>query len=222
MPAEVDIWNLALSRINARATVAAPDEQSDEAHYCRLFYDQVRDQTLQADDWNFARYRADLALLGNCAVTDRFTYRYALPPDCLAVRVLNDRRVNKYAPAHLRPKFEIAGELDDSGAPRRVLMTDESPARIIYSSQVTQAGIFDPLFVAALSWALAAEIALPITGKQDMMVRCAQGWNGALAAARAANAIEGIDQDDAPPDWLSVRAGWASPDTIGPLSKLAF
>ena len=76
MSSEVDICNLALSRLGDDASVASinPPEGSSQAEHCAQFYPIARNSMLQGHDWNFATRRETLALLSG---VDTFNWSYA-------------------------------------------------------------------------------------------------------------------------------------------------
>ncbi|HET6197366.1 MAG TPA: hypothetical protein VFE12_16515, partial [Acetobacteraceae bacterium] len=88
MPSITDICNAAISHCGTRSKISAIDEGSAEANACLTHFAIVRDATLRAFDWNFARITAPLAELLNPPA--RWRHKYALPTDCLRLRRLND------------------------------------------------------------------------------------------------------------------------------------
>lgn len=185
----IAICNLALSRIGARSTVQSLNEDSTEAQTCKLLFDFARDATLEAHDWSFARARVALADLGSPPAG--WSFRYALPSDCMAPRFLEQApRTAKRLP------FRIEG-----GA----LMTDAEAAVLVYTAAVVDPARFSPSFVTALSWRLGADLALPLTGKESLHQRCYAAWQQAVntAAVSDANAEAPDAQPDA--DWITAR-----------------
>lgn len=97
---QVVIMNMALAAINKRQ-ITAPNEQSEEARRCSLFYHRARRSALRACDWNFAEVNQALALIQSVASADfdptwatlqnvvpGFAYMYSQPSKCLRVRKL--------------------------------------------------------------------------------------------------------------------------------------
>ncbi|WP_137924652.1 hypothetical protein [Cupriavidus sp. 2SB] len=83
MASQVDICNLALSRLGDAATVASidPPEGSPQAGRCKQWYPICRDLVLEAHPWSFATRRVALANLP--AVTPSWQFAYGKPADCL-------------------------------------------------------------------------------------------------------------------------------------------
>ena len=86
MASEVDIVNIALSHLGADAVVTQlkPPDGSVEAGHGARFYPIARRTALAAHSWTFARTHVALAQLVNDL--SEWTYRYALPQDCLRAR----------------------------------------------------------------------------------------------------------------------------------------
>lgn len=191
---DVDICNRALSRLGTRATISALDESSTEARTVSIWYAATRDTLLRAHDWNFARRRVLLAEQG--AASPGWTFRYALPTDC--IRLLRITAANSVDSAH----FEVAG---DSAS--RFVFCDEPAAEAVYTARVDDPNLYDAGFSSALVDQLAAHIAYPITQKTDTAVRLAQLARAALAEAMAADVNEAASAPgDRLPDWLAARA----------------
>lgn len=149
---ETTICNLALGKLGARRIIEL-SEESVEARACRLHYAETRDEVLRHHRWNFAIKRETLVAL---VTPPAFGWgvQYELPSDCLRVFELNGYDLAK------RPGlWEVEG---------RVLLTNESEAKVRYISRVTDCNLFDSLFVEALSLKLAAKIAMPVNGSPGM------------------------------------------------------
>lgn len=198
MPSQVEVCNLALTFIGARSTIAAlyPEEQSEEARHCSLIFDAVRDATLAAHDWPFARARVALASLGD--PPDSWSYRYAYPTNCLQALYI-EPVVRTDIPA----AFEVAA---GTGFISKVILTDEENAVLVYTGRVTTPAVWSPAFVWAFAWALAAAIALPITNDPKMARVAQEGFFAAISAARAAAGNETQRDRPADADWIQARA----------------
>lgn len=106
MVAVIDICNRALGEIGTRSTIASLSENSEEARYCNIYYEAVRDQALGLANWNFARYTTTLAVLKAAPGTPEnpdapssgvwstdwpappWLYEYAFPSDCIRCRYI--------------------------------------------------------------------------------------------------------------------------------------
>lgn len=102
-----DICNQALGALGTRSQITSMNESSEEARYCRLYYESTRSGLLRGAHWNFARKTAYLTLLkampGTPENSDPSTanwdpatmpappwlYEYAYPSDCQQVRYIS-------------------------------------------------------------------------------------------------------------------------------------
>jgi hypothetical protein len=184
MASITDICNAALSHCGTRSKISAIDEGSAEANACRTHLALVRDATLRAFDWNFARLTATLAELPNPPA--RWQHKYALPVDCLRLRYLNDD------PMLLLPETfcEVAADRDSTGAPIGVVLTNATPVAAIYTARIEDSGRWDAGFADAMTWGVAARICFELTGRDDRVRTLVQLWQGAVQRAGAEMANE--------------------------------
>lgn len=201
MSSEVDICNLALSRLGDNATVASidPPEGSAQAEHCARFYPIARDSLLEMHTWKFATRRATLAELD--VETFNWEYAYVEPSGCL--RVLKVLAATDLSTAESQT-FET--ESDEDG--NSLIRTDLPEAVAYYTARVTDTTKFSPLFVDALGWLLASHLAgLVIKGDQGRAEaqRCNQMFYGVVRHAMQSDANQ--RQIDIPhtPGWLEAR-----------------
>ena len=184
MATKIDICNLALVRLNLNP-IQSLTQATKEARVLSAIYDNALDTALRAHPWNFATRAATLALLPE--EHPRWTYVYACPQDCVWAReIYNPRsRVEKI-------EFEIA-----RGAAGRVVLTDEEQATLVYTERVTNPSEYDQLFISALAYALAAEMAVAIKGNAQLQAQMANFYRQNVDQARAVDSAEGRrDPDD--------------------------
>ena len=184
MTTVTDICNAAISHCGTRSKIADISEGSAEANACLTHFALVRDATLRAFDWNFARMTAGLAQLQTPPA--RWAYKYALPVDCLRLRRLND------VPLLTLPETfcELAADRDSTGATIGVILTNASPVSAIYTAQVTDPLRWDQGFVDAVVYGLASRVCFELTGKEERVKALTQMWQMALANAGAEMANE--------------------------------
>lgn len=163
----IDICNQALLRIGA-AEIASLTEQAQEAMYCSRFYGLVRQASLRQFPWNFAAVVEELAQLAEDP--GDWEYAYQLPAGCLRVLGLVEA-----------VPFEVRG--------RRVV-TDSETCTLRYTSDIEDVNQWDPLFADAVAYRLAAELAMPITGKPALAQAMGQQADQAFARARQADCQE--------------------------------
>jgi hypothetical protein len=196
MASEVSICNLALSHIGASANISSLSEQSEEAYHANLLYAETRDAVLRAHPWAFAARYKSLSTIGTAP--GNWSYQYAYPNDCLKVRSILQTR-NTSAPI----PYEL-GLADAYNA--RVILTDQAEAVLFYTYQVVNPLAFDENFVQALSWRLAAELAMPLTRDENRMKAAYQMYQAVLAEALQINANEAHLHNLLDAEWISGRA----------------
>lgn len=177
MASPVDICNVALSHLGARAQVSAidPPDGTVEAGYCARFYPLARREVLEAGNFSFAKKRVQLAEVTNAS--EVWTYAYAKPSDCIRpLRVLQLRYISSASLALAYPFgwdyttadwrwvddlftergssfFEVEGD---------VIYTNEPEAVLLYKRDVTDTSKISPLGVSAIGMVLAGYLAGPI------------------------------------------------------------
>jgi hypothetical protein len=179
------ICNAAISHCGTRSKISSINEGSPEANACLTHFNLVRDGTLRAFDWNFARMTVSLAQLQN--PPQRWLYKYGLPTDLIRLRRLND------VPLLSLPETfcELAADVDSTGAYIGVILCNASPISAIYTAQVTDPLRWDAGFVDAVVYGLASRVCFELTGKEERVRALTQLWLSALAHAAADMANEG-------------------------------
>jgi hypothetical protein len=195
MASEVQICNLALSHLGNRGRIASisPTDGSAESDYCASFFSLVRNELLEAADWNFARKRVALALVAS--VSDAWAYSYALPSDCMVPRrILTDGATSKENDS---AAFAIEG---------LALLTDKQNAVLVYTRPIVDAGLFSPSFVTAMSYLLASYLAGPII----------KGGDGANVSAKFREVAAGLVATAAAHDanHSEMALAWGVPSNV--------
>ena len=183
---KVKISNMALSHIGARSTIESMDEDSSEANSCNLWYDWARVQALEAHNWDFARKRVGLGLIGTDP-TVNWQYRYGYPSDCILTRHIE----NPSGWTADAIPFEV--ELNSAGTLKTIL-TDQETAEMVYTMDLQNTALFTPLFVDAISWRLAAAIAFSLTGDGSIEEKALSKFYLTLSSAAARNAGGTLDR----------------------------
>lgn len=235
MPSDVTICNRALAAISSRTTISSLAESSEPARQCNLIYEDTRDEVLQMAYWDFAQRTATLALLKSAPGTPSnptstatqwstafpappWLYEYAYPTDAIQVRTIIQQITNAYVGAPLTTAggsvypyfigpgafFESATDLID-GTPTNVLLTNQYQAIARYTAKITNPQLFGAQFVEALVQALAAKLAMALTGKVSLANLKFQQANAVITQARASDANEGLTVIDNMPDWITCR-----------------
>ncbi len=166
MATDVDIANLALAHLGDRATVSSlsPPEGSAQAEHAARFYPMARDALLEMHAWKFATRRlpmADASLV--TPPPSAWAYSYTAPPHVTILKVLAPDATEDGAG---QPYVVEVGD-DDTA----VVFTNQVDAVAQYTTHVTDATRFSPLFTQVLSYLLASYMAGPIIkGAEGMKV----------------------------------------------------
>lgn len=180
MASDLDICNLALARLGDEANVVSinPPDQSAMASYCAKFYPLSLSAALDDHNWGFATKTVTLALLTNSNTL--WGYCYALPSDTINVIALFD--VTTVGDGN-QQDFSVESDVNGNG----VIYTNQANALLKYSAYVTNTAQFPPLFVDALAWKLASNIAgILIKGDVGVSaaIKCMQAYGAALKTAK--------------------------------------
>lgn len=209
MTSTVEICNLALARIGVQ-TINSLTEGSAQSTHCGLLYAPTRDALLRMVPWRFATARQTLAALADATAPAEWSHVYQLPSDCLAARYIEPPGglsacadmadpdpvvVSLNAPA--TPKFEVRG---------RTVLTHQPDAVLIYTAQIENPTQFDPLFVEALSYKLAADLAMPLQSDREMRNLMMRDFRLLMSSAMAANGRDAPARIDRDASWIAGRA----------------
>lgn len=199
MTSEVQICNMALVAIKSSATVTSirPSDGSEEARYCALLFDDVRDEVLRAADWNFARRYRTLSLSTDDA-QGLWDYQYVYPSDCLVIREIT-KDVTTADPIPYETALDAAGS-------SRVILTDREAAAIRYTAKVTDPELFDATFSRALAYRLAVDLTMPLTGDSSILSVVSDLFSQTINMAMTQNANEGhVDRSEKQAEWIEGR-----------------
>ena len=189
----VNIVNNALVKIGA-SNIISLTENSEAARAANLIYEQIRDSVIRDHRWNFATKRVQLAA-NSSGPAFGYVYSYALPTDCLRVVQMEEKNM----------VYTIEG---------RNLLTDETPARIIYLARVEDPNEFDPMFVEALSARLAAELAVTIAESNSLFQNMMEMYRVKMADARSVDGQESGEPQIVADTWLDSRLSYADGLTV--------
>ncbi len=89
----------------------------------------------------------------------------------------------------------------------RVLLTDQADAELVYTDQVNTVALFPAMFVEALAWKLASDLALCVPVKPAVAVEMAKRYEAELHKAAASQYRQ--SREDLPPEseFIAVRGG---------------
>lgn len=170
MTSKTEIFNSALGKFSSVGSFVLNGE---EEKHLDLIFPGLCDALLREHPWNFAMARASLAA-ASAAPAFGFARKFKKPTDPFCLRVLwaaSDTAI-----------WDVEGQF---------IVTDEAaPLNIKYIARITDTALFDPLFTAALTLRVAAEIAYGKTQIQSL----AKGlWDKFLLVAAGARSIDGLE-----------------------------
>lgn len=200
----VGLFNMALSIVGTKSSVSSTTENSREAEVCTIWYETTRNAVFRAAYWPSTRAYTRLALLkertnlsADWTVDDPspdWSFAYGIPADLIA-------------PRHLTTfgRFTMEWWRPDSQSHKKAIMTDQEEAILLYSFLQDDPAQWDDGLYMAIAYALAMNIAMPLTGKISRAERAERMGNAIIGNARAdmANAEENLL--DVVPDWIAAR-----------------
>lgn len=212
MIAQVDICNLALTHLGVK-TISSMTEPSVAGQKCNLFFEPARNTALRAHDWNFARRIDALATLANETYLG-WPYVYQVPANCLALREI---RIQTSIPPEFGGRCFPGSGLDLftngplrfeeflSSQSTKAVACQVSPAYARYTQIIEDTTLFDPLFDEALSYKLAAMLAKPLTGDNELASAMQNVYAAMVSEAQRANKTEGTERLPRVSSFESVR-----------------
>lgn len=166
------ICNMALAKLGVSESIASINETSTRAALCKLWYSQCREEILRERPWPFAQRYSTLALVESSPNND-WAYSYRYPSGYLMIsRVVPDLMISTMALPSDAYVLANTALVRDSQSDPFTLSSDDSGILIFTNTinaiangsySVTDENQFSPLFVKALVYRLAAEIAIPLT-----------------------------------------------------------
>lgn len=232
MTSVVDICNLALGEMGNRVKINSLLDNTAAAKAASIFYTPKTQMVLRAAPWDSARTTVALTLLKSAIVASTgqpsptpppqpFLYEYAWPSDCLKAQFLipylppqpvgtpmtTQPNVVPYGGnPPTRIPFVVGRDLDASGNPIKVILTNLNQAQLVYVADISQfPDLWDPLLQAAVCSVLATYFINDLARDQAQLNTQIGVAKGALDAARMANANESITNIDHLPDFIAVR-----------------
>lgn len=192
------ICNAALADVGQRQFIDDLSEPTPQAQVCARLFTSLRNQMLEKAPWRFATRRAVLVDSGESR--DEWGMAYELPADCLRplrIATLDQQATNDDVP------FEL--ELNDAGT-RQLLLTDVTPATLVYVAEVSAVGLWHTLFCEALAAELAVHLARALPVKPALGRDLKADARTALLAAMAYNDNLVTKPRRADAEWISDRS----------------
>lgn len=159
MATKLEIINLAFSRLGQKPS-SSTSEASVQMETALREYDPALKDTLKSR-WPFATVIEKLTYHSTYATVD-YAYAYTYPASCMALWVVfNGETIDR----KLGEKFRV---LFSPSLNASIITTDCSAAYAEYSFYNTNTSIWDPAFVQAFAYRLAAAMAVPLNGNSEM------------------------------------------------------
>lgn len=212
---EVEISNRALGRIGIDQLIESLDDPNNRARQSRLHYEPCRDEVLQDFPWNFAQACVALALVSNVEVPGwRYVYRYpnnavkvhrVTGPEGQRIQDMGRWTCEVWNYDVLLPNkqpFSVMNDPVNVGA--KIIISDLEMAYAWYTTLISDASQFSPLFRSALSWRMAMELALALRANTALYNNAATQYGWSVSQGQVASL--GEQTPDREPMSPSVRA----------------
>jgi hypothetical protein len=202
---EVDIVNSALVKIGEE-TITSLTDDARQARFANRQYPLKRAELLRLYRWNFAMRRASLAPDATKPLFG-FENRFLLPFNCLRLVGLYDAaEMDRNYTATKKP-FKVEG---------RYVLANADSIKIFYIEDVTTTAEFDPIFVEALAWSLAKDLAYILSTGPRLVQVADASFKETMRQAKMADAVEGTPEVVEASEWLDSRST-PGPHRIGPV-----
>ena len=207
---QVSLFNLAIAAMGSRgAKVSSPDEASNEAEECRLWFEPARDQILRAAFWPSAKSYNRLALLDQrddsiawipTNPEPGWQFVYGAPADMLYPRYLTTYE-----------RFTTGLAQITGGEVTAIHSSAEQPI-LVFTKRQTDISLWDAQLYMAIANTLSFYISGPLHGKLSFKRDAQEQANFAILQARESMANEPEDKIDVLPEWIAAR-GFEGPPT---------
>jgi len=199
----VDICNLALKHLGQKKITTLADD-TEAARDCTQIFNNCRDEVLRSAAWKFATVIDTLTLL-DAETAIGWSYVYTYPTDAVFIRkvfanaapefdfpIFNSQTVPVPTADPDNIEYRVVYQVDLG---LQVILANCNPAYIEYTGRVTDPSLYDALFIKALSYKLAAELAVPLNGDKDQRTDMLNKYAAVFSEAAKNNAIEtGVQQ----------------------------
>lgn len=189
MASKVNICNRALARLGASRITALTDNTS-EAKYCNLLYNDVAAEVMVMGSWTAATRRAEL----NATVDTpdfEYSYEFQLPTNPKCLKVLS---VDEWS--HGAEEFKIEGDK---------LLSNNSTAHIKYIAYLTDPESYGVYLTSAIIARLAFEMSYPLVGQASIRADLRQESLQDIAIALSLDGQQGSADELTSDTLLDVR-----------------
>ena len=192
MASETSIINRALRQIGGTRVTS----REDGTNVADDIFDEVRDDLLRSNPWNFATKRATLA---KSAVAPGFEFDYAfpLPSDWIRTISVHHNDAGAGVVAH---KVEIVND-------QLSIVANTEDCYLVYVFQQVNPNLMPSDFLSAFTDALARDMAIAIADSNVLQGTMADKADRSLMHARASDAMSGTPSRRPRGSWTTSRGG---------------
>lgn len=195
---KTDICNMALAYIG-RGQIVDIESDDEAARQCKRHYDNTRRLLLRQYEWSFARRQEKLVALTE--TINGFAHSYMYPEKCIkAIAVVEEGKA--YDPFR-QHDFEVLNVDNNT----KCIATNIGNAFLDYIYDVTDADIFDQLFIEALARKLASNLVMALAGDHKMADAQYSMYQAALQEAKSLQAKERNRRLEFPNGYAKARGG---------------
>lgn len=198
MASVIQVANRALTKLGSGRITSLSDDVK-AARSINSCFEDIRDDELRANRWQFAMKRVSLAALASSPEFG-FQYQYALPADFLRLDMINDEY-----PAAVMDNY-IGSETQEYMVEGNLILTDiAAPLKLRYISRIDDPNQWDVNFREMVASRIAMEICEDLTQSDTKKQSAAKDYDRAKKVAIRIGAIE--KPPATPPDntWIISR-----------------
>jgi hypothetical protein len=185
MSTQLQICNMALYHLGMQSVTALSDVGNPSVDACNVFYTPALDDIYREFGWPFATSRVLLTEVSNTAASViGWDYIYEYPDTAANIfSVFDEGSVDTKEDQ----EFEV---LYDPTTTERVICSNLEDAYAECSYKITDTTLFDPKFVLALTYKLAAMMAHQLVGGPDVGLKMMELYSGVLSEAKRGSGKE--------------------------------
>lgn len=207
MTTDIDICNLALSKLDVYP-ITSFVQGTKESRSCSAQYLNSLKSVLEDHPWSFA-YKA-LALTLATPVVDylQWEYAYNYPTDCIAIRRINNGQSSSiYYDEEDEDKipeieYDIMAKADLAS---KVIVTNKEDAILEYTAYVIAPEMFTSLFIEALAYKLAGDLAITIRGDSKLQSNMYGLYQQSINKAKLSDSKQFYKKRENDSDFIEVR-----------------
>lgn len=231
----ISICNRALLALGSQSQISSFNEGSAQASACATLYQPCFEQLARSAAWNCLRQEATLTLLAAASGTPEnpdgttlplppvpWLYSYQYPSTMLQMRWLVPAlpastsgvplfSVNTGAPTWLpnggQIPYAVALSTDSNGNTINVILTNQSQAIAVYTTNEPNPQFWDSLFQGAMVASLAAMLVPALSLHMPLMKMQIEMAERMIQEARTRDGNEGVTSMDHVPDFIQARRG---------------